>query len=251
MSNQLLAHLAWAAKVELRSCPLCELVIWPTSTGRPYSKPAMPTFSVIVPTKGRPSLARTLASVAHQLQPGDELIAICTNDNDWGNRARQIAQDKAAGDYLIYVDDDDIFLDGALAAMRAWAESNPGRIGIFQRKSDACPTQPHAHKLTPGMVCPQNFLIPNRPGLVARWGEQSQDPATAAQIAERDNGRYWSDVYMVIETAELQGAEVIFTDIVTGYARPIENPLIRLRYKLAIGRKLHAFLRRVRSLGST
>jgi len=203
----------------------------------------VPSFSVIVPTKGRPSLARTLASVTHQLRPGDEIIVVCTNDNDWGNRARQLAQDKATGDYLVYVDDDDIFIDGALAAMRIWAESNPGRIGIFQRKSDACPPQPHAHHLGPGMVCPQNFLLPNRPGLVARWGEQSQDPTKAAEIYRRV-GRVWSDVYMVIETAELQGTEVIFTDVVTGYARPIENPLTRLRYRLKLGLRLRGFLRR-------
>jgi glycosyltransferase involved in cell wall biosynthesis len=174
------------------------------------------------------------------------MITVCTNDNDWGNRARQLAQDKATGDYLVYVDDDDVFLDGALATMRAWVESNPGCIGIFQRKSDAFPAQPHAHRLTPGMVCPQNFLIPNRPGLVARWGEQSQDPLKDAEIVQRV-GRHWSDVYMVTETAELQGADVIFTDIATGYARPIENPVIRLRYRLNLGRKLRTFRGAVRS----
>jgi hypothetical protein len=130
--------------------------------------------------------------------------------------------------------------------MREWAEANPHCIGIFQRKSDACPTQPHAHRLTPGMVCPQNFLIPNRPGLVAHWGEQSQDPAKGAEILRRV-GRHWSDVFMVIETSELQGVDVIFTDIVTGYARPIGNPLTRLRYRLRLGLRLRGLLGRARS----
>jgi glycosyltransferase involved in cell wall biosynthesis len=200
-----------------------------------------PSFSVIVPTKGRDTLSRTLATVADQLDPGDEILVVCNHANDWGNSARQSAMDRAKGDYIAFVDDDDIFVPGALEAMRSWARDHPGRIGIFKRKSDAWAPQPREPVLKQGMVCPQNFLIPNIPGKLGRWGEQSQDPALEEEIAAR-NGRHWSDVFFVQETAELQGTEPIFVDVITGYARPIGNPIVRLRYRLNLRRRLRGLV---------
>src|SRR5438105_2073091 len=103
---------------------------------RPADAPAVsagptPTFSVVVPTLARTTLARTLASIASQIGPGDEIIVECTNDNDGGNSARQRGIEAATSSHLLFCDDDDVFLPGAFVAMRQFATEHPSALGIF------------------------------------------------------------------------------------------------------------------------
>lgn len=103
------------------------------------------SLSIIVPTAGRPSLARTLASAAPQLRPGDECIvvgdvldgplpqteAICRDfpfvryvehaaeRHHWGHPQFEAGQAVAVGDWLLGNDDDDIFTPDAFDAIRA------------------------------------------------------------------------------------------------------------------------------------
>jgi glycosyltransferase involved in cell wall biosynthesis len=203
----------------------------------------LPTLSVVIPSAGRPLLARTLASVVRQVIPGDEVLVLVNDAWDWGNSARQEGQEKAKGDYVIFCDDDDVFVPGAFQAMRTWALEHPGRIGIFRRKSDAWPTQWKEPLLRPGNVQSSNFLIPNVSGKIGRWGVQSQIAERQAELLA-SGVPDWSDVQYVEETARLQGAEPIFVDQVTVYADPEPNPLRRLRYRAALGRRARGFLRR-------
>ncbi len=74
------------------------------------------TISYVVPTLGRPSLARALASI--ELWPGDELL-VARNDapaGGWGAYERNVALPQATGGWLAFLDDDDVFLPGARAA---------------------------------------------------------------------------------------------------------------------------------------
>jgi glycosyltransferase involved in cell wall biosynthesis len=199
--------------------------------------PNVPTFSVVIPSAGRPKLERTLASIVPQVLPGDEVLVLVNDAWDWGNSARQEGQAKAKGDYVIFIDDDDVYVPGALAAMRTWAAEHPGRIGIFRRRSDAWPTQWKEPVLRQGNVQSSNFLIPNVPGKVGRWGVQSQIPERQAELVAGGLPD-WSDVQYLEETARLQGAEPIFVDIVTVYADPEPNMVTRLRYRAALGTRL-------------
>src|SRR5262245_34950248 len=110
----------------------------------------MATFSVIVPTCGRPSLAATLESLAGQLERGDEVLLIADGAQpeaerlwhraglpgryretaptaDWGASQRNLGLDLARGTYLLFMDDDDAYLPGALAVMRRAVEAAPDR----------------------------------------------------------------------------------------------------------------------------
>src|SRR5215216_5578709 len=99
------------------------------------SSPARPTFSIVVPSTGRPTLGRTLQSVADQVEPGDEIIVIVNDYGDEGGgsrgyRAREEGMAKARGSHVLFCDDDDVFLPHALATMREFASEHPGRIGL-------------------------------------------------------------------------------------------------------------------------
>jgi glycosyltransferase involved in cell wall biosynthesis len=112
---------------------------------------------VIIPTLGRPTLERQLASIATQLCDGDEVLMVgdgpqplaaklaeafgaplsyfelrSPKPNMWGDPQRNFAMPLARGDYLVFQDDDNVMLPGAFAAMRAAAAEDPGRPLIFR-----------------------------------------------------------------------------------------------------------------------
>jgi glycosyltransferase involved in cell wall biosynthesis len=207
-----------------------------------FPEEGYPTFSVVVPSAGRASLARTLASISSQVLPGDEILVLVNRAWDWGNSARQEGQERAKADYVLFCDDDDVFVPGAFAAMRSWAAANPGKIGLFRRKADAWPTQWQVPVLKPGNVQSSNMVVPNVAGKLAAWGVVSQD--REKQRALDEQGQYWSDAMFVEQTAKLQGTEYEFVDIVTVHAEPVRNPLKLLRYRLALRTRLRRLVAR-------
>jgi hypothetical protein len=201
---------------------------------------AEPTLSIIVATQGRKTLKRTLRSIARQLQPGDEVFVICDDSGDAGDTPRMSAMPRARGSHLTFIDDDDVYVPGALEAMRRFAREHPSRIGIFKMKHPVGTT--HWRKDEPVLryanVSTQTFLVPNVPGKLGRWQAGRPRPG---------GGVYAGDYVFITETAELQG-EPVFVDEVTVYARPVRNPLrllwIRTRYRAAIRTRLEAHRRR-------
>jgi glycosyltransferase involved in cell wall biosynthesis len=157
----------------------------------------MPRLSVIVPTIGRPSVRRTLASIRmQQLQPGDEVLLVADGryhdvarwwaesrlpgrlieladgpHNDWGATARTIGQQQATGDCLLWMDDDDVYTPDAWATIRTALAAAPGRPHMFRmwrtlqgdrlwRTRDArC-----------GNISTQMFVVPNMPERLGAWG---------------------------------------------------------------------------------
>lgn len=170
------------------------------------------TFSVIVATSGRASLAATLDSVAEQLEPGDELLVRCSDDDEFGNRTRQSLMERACGSHLVFMDDDDQFARGAFATMRRVAREHPDRIAIFRMRyldGRVIWTDP---VLRGRNVSTQMFLVPNLPGKLGRWENQEY-----LRMAD------WS---FIAETAELQG-EPIFREEIVAYFRSDRRPLRR------------------------
>lgn len=99
----------------------------------------MMSLSIITPTVSRPTLARALASAT--LRPFDEWIVVGDGPQpearqlveelghpyryleteptcDWGNAQRQMGMEQAQGFYLLFLDDDDEYLPGALEIIR-------------------------------------------------------------------------------------------------------------------------------------
>ena len=187
----------------------------------------MATFTIILGTTGRKTVNRTLASIAPQLEPGDELFVVRDDSGDAGDTPRNQTMHRAAGTHLLFMDDDDEYTKDALATIRRFADEHPGRIGIFRMKH---PTGPK-HWRTPGLrytnVSTQLFCVPNVPGKLGEW---------------KHVGRRMGDFRFISFTSAYMGQEPIFVDAVTVLARPIHNPLklawMKLRYRARLGTRI-------------
>jgi glycosyltransferase involved in cell wall biosynthesis len=201
---------------------------------------ADPTLSIIVATRGRKTLKRTLRSISAQVQPGDEVLVLCDDSGDAGDTARMKAMPRARGTHLAFIDDDDVYAPGALEKMRRFAREHPGRIGIFKMKHPVGTTHWREGEavLRYANVSTQTFLVPNVQGKLGRWREGRPRPG---------GGAYAGDYVFITETAELQGDPVV-GDEVTVYARPIRNPLrllwVRARHRAALRTRLRELARR-------
>jgi glycosyltransferase involved in cell wall biosynthesis len=192
-----------------------------------------PTFSVVMPTVGRSTLLGALKSVAPQMQPGDELLVVCNNKHDRGDWARNSAVERARASHLIFLDDDDQFVPGALAAMRAFALEHPARIGIFRMElwDGSCLWSEPV--LRYGNVGSPMFVVPNIPGKLGKW----------------DQTRIANDWAFIEETVALQ-REPIFCDLVVAQIRPngpFANRWIELRFRLRLRTRLRRALRTARA----
>jgi glycosyltransferase involved in cell wall biosynthesis len=191
------------------------------------------TFTIIVGTAGRKTLRRTLKSITSQLEPGDELFLLRDDSGDAGDTPRNQTMHRAAGSHLLFMDDDDVYVPGAFAKMRRFADDNPGRIGIFRMESTTGPKRWRVPRLENRNVSTQIFLVPNVPGKLGVWEHR---------------GTVHGDYTFIEETARLQG-EPVFVDEVTVRVRPIRNPVqrlyVRARYRAALGTRLRALRARL------
>lgn len=111
------------------------------------------TVTYLVATTGRPGLEATLQSIASQAQPGDQLLVVgatpeiqatamrysgefwfCEPGQNWGHAERNAAMQAGIirGDYLVHLDDDDVAVHGARAAIGSAIEAYAGQPLIFQ-----------------------------------------------------------------------------------------------------------------------
>lgn len=149
-------------------------------------------LSIITPTLGRPSLTRMLRSV---LQAGfpvtarDELILVTEDEHrsavrasvshfewptdglrvlmsdrrgSWGYPARGVGVARARGTHLAWMDDDDVFTGGALAAVHAAISQFPDRCHVFKMLSAWGEEIWRDQSVTCGNFGMQQFVCPNR-----------------------------------------------------------------------------------------
>jgi len=151
----------------------------------------MIALSILVVTSGRPTLTRTLDSIAAQpLAPQDEVLVVgCgpairaqaeafgyryVEDGPcgcWGQVERQRAMAHARGTHLLFLDDDDFYLAGALAAIRRAIAAAPDRPIMARMHA------PFMHLtiwIDPivawGNVSGTQFVVPNDPARLGVWG---------------------------------------------------------------------------------
>ena len=197
--------------------------------------PRTVSFSVIVPTIGRRSLIRTLASIVEQLEPGDELLVAWNRDGDFGNGARQSLLDRARGTHVVFMDDDDQYARGAFATMRRFALDHPDRIGIFRhryRDGRLLWAEPVVRRANVSTVM---YCVPNVSGKLGMW----TDGTTVSNDPER---RDYADLDFIVQTIALQG-EPVFRDEVTVLIRSDRRPWVRVLQRAA--RPFQAALRRM------
>lgn len=152
------------------------------------------SISVIIPTLGRPSLARALRSVidqgpheviviadragdaAHARRVAEHFVADTFLECDSGEfgkgyEPREHGITQATGTHLAFLDDDDAMLPGALAAMRERACDRPV---IFRMAHPAFPLIWAEPVVRWANVGTPMILVPNDPARLGEWKPDRQ-----------------------------------------------------------------------------
>lgn len=197
----------------------------------PITFVVQPTFSVIVPTCGRPSLYACIASVVDQLEDDDELIVVGDGRQEraaavvedfqparltyveaslpgsaFGNAQRDAGMAIAKGSWVMFLDDDDVWRHGALEVVRNNLRNDSAHIF----RAEWGPGH-HAHGVTlwaDPVVRVQNIatpmvVLPNR-RYARTWmdgnaaGVVSDYHFLAAAIAECEGVCFHSDVIATV-----------------------------------------------------
>lgn len=147
------------------------------------------TVTYLVATVGRPSLEAALQSIVNQSRPGDEVLVIgatsaiqetahkygcryvfCEPGNDWGATERNVATPYATGDYLAFLDDDDLAAPGSRAAIEHAISLNPGLPAIFRMQyGTSGPILWGRPELALGNVGTPMFILPNDRSKLGIW----------------------------------------------------------------------------------
>lgn len=158
-----------------------------------------PSLSVIIPTIGRSSLRRCLDSLAPQeFGPQDEVLLVCDGERRpdveqmfeerkfpgrcwhtetqlgfWGHGIRNHLQKEAIpkADFIVSMDDDDIFMPGALQKIRTTLQENPTlphlfKIWLYKLNGGV---MWGAKLVQPSIVGTLNMVYPNVPGKFGNW----------------------------------------------------------------------------------
>jgi glycosyltransferase involved in cell wall biosynthesis len=177
-----------------------------------------PTFSVIVPTSGRASLRRTLRRLSREDAGDIEVIVVADGaqpiasgiahaeaerwpairylegpaTRNWGNAQRMVGIQRAAGRYLMFIDDDDVTKRGAFGLVRQAVLQDPERLILFRMKrhGELIWRRP---EVMFGNVSTQQIIVPNVPGKIGSW---------------LTSDRYQSDFDFIAECVELQGEPI-------------------------------------------
>jgi glycosyltransferase involved in cell wall biosynthesis len=153
------------------------------------------TLSVIIPTRGRPTLSRALLSVHNAgIGPQDEVLvvgdgpqpvaqAICSDFGSripvtymkgpqtfcWGHAQRNFGMTRATKQTLMFLDDDDEYVTNAIGLARSAANSNPGKIVIGQMQHRSRGVIWKEPKIEIGNVSTQMFIVPNVKSQLGFW----------------------------------------------------------------------------------
>jgi hypothetical protein len=160
------------------------------------------SISVICATGGRPTLDRALQSATSQLESGDELL-VCRLDCHWGHEARDQAMPRALGTHLMFLDDDDAYVAGALVNVRGVLEREPDRVHIFRMLYPDGRVIWSSPTVACGNISTIMLVVPNVPGKLGSWGSS-----------------YEGDFQFLSETLALRAEEPIFHEDVIGLVRP-------------------------------
>lgn len=131
------------------------------------------TISFIIPSMGRKSLQATLNSI--KKWEGDEVLVIKHNppSGNWGNAERQEGMDKAKCDFLAFIDDDDVYVEGVRELMdKAIRDSGDNRPILFKMKYPNGKVLWNKKWVKNGNVgCPM-ILVPNNKEMLYCWEQK-------------------------------------------------------------------------------
>ena len=128
------------------------------------------TISFIIPSIGRPSLKKTLASIKEW--PGDQVIVVQFDSptGNWGNPERNEGMKKATCDYLAFIDDDDVYAPGAREIMDLAIQENHDENPIlFKMRYPNGKVVWKKKWVKSGNVGSPMILVPNKKDKLPKW----------------------------------------------------------------------------------
>jgi glycosyltransferase involved in cell wall biosynthesis len=170
----------------------------------------MLTLSIIIPTAGRPTLDRTVETLLPQVHEGDQVLVVGDGEQpraqqlvcglpsppwhyfeygptrDTGKSQREFAIARATGNYVCFMDDDDIFTENALATIRRRAGEHPGRLLMFRMEDRFGAILWTLPTLTYGNVGAPMIVAPNAPGKLGHWEVDDFQFITATAALQRE-----------------------------------------------------------------
>jgi len=181
-------------------------------------------LSIIIPTISRRTLIRTLLSIYPEILPSDEVLVVGDGTQpwaqeavpqfgtpfryiegprtcQWGHAQRTLGMSQAKGDYLAFMDDDDVYLPGGIDSIRRGVRETAAGMLLFRmRHHDRViwekPEIRHQNLST------QMAVIKNEPTKLGNWTSNPRYP----------DGR-GGDFYFIEQTAALwPPSSIIFRD---------------------------------------
>lgn len=134
-----------------------------------------PTISYIIPTIGRESLHRTLASI--ERWDGDEVHVIQLDtpvSGTSGNIERNIGMARATCDFLAFIDDDNYYVPGHRALQASAIAEAIDRPTLFRIQYPNGRTLWERKWVKNGNVDTQMILVPNRKEMLSEWGARKK-----------------------------------------------------------------------------
>jgi glycosyltransferase involved in cell wall biosynthesis len=160
-----------------------------------------PSLSVIIPTIARPSLAATLDSIAaagiglddQVLMVSDSPVQVTEESHDlnmaaarslarhtnvlavlpgrrlggWGGPGRNIGIQEATGTHLVFIDDDDVYLPGALQVIREIIATDPQALHVWRMVARGGHTLWTERDVRVGNIGTPMFAVPR--GCAGQW----------------------------------------------------------------------------------
>lgn len=191
-------------------------------------------FSIVIPTCGRQTLEATLRSIIKAGASEDDEVIVVGNgpqpkakdivsryggksvpgrlryfetapDPYPGHLQRTLGMEHTMGSHLIFIDDDDEYVDDAISKMRGIVSRNPGSLHMFRMISEKM-----KGKLIWGVkgvlfcnVSTQNIVVPNIKDRFGKWGLRRGGDydfirSTTDKWPGKDNDIIWVDEVTVI-----------------------------------------------------
>ena len=156
------------------------------------------TLSIVVPTPDGGFLEALFESVKRQLREGDELIVVGdthsqplddvrqmveghgyrwleldAGEHAWGHPQINYGIEHAEGDYLVFIDDDDLFPGDALTNIRRAIRSLPEPTPLmFRFRSQRYGTLWKEKVIRVGCIGGHEFVVPNIPERLGLWSDR-------------------------------------------------------------------------------
>lgn len=169
-------------------------------------------LSLLLATAGRVELAVAVWAAAPQLAAGDELLIAGGGSwgaavahwakarhldlppgGNWGHAERNAAMPEARGTHLLFLDDDDLLLPGALAAIRAAIAQAPDVPHVFRMIDPQGRILPERPGLRQGHIGTPCLVAPNVPARLGTWGARYEGDFDfiRSTLAHYPDGAVW------------------------------------------------------------